>query len=104
MPKKMHTTQTAVAPASAHNWKSTPLLDQLLNRQSAIGNPQSEPWVGTSEAARLSGYSKRHIRRLCDEGFFIEGVDWKQRPARPGLDRGGYIEIRRAALKKLEGS
>jgi hypothetical protein len=60
-------------------------------------------WIGTAEAARLSGYSPRRIASLCDEGFFVEGVDWRQRPPKEGCRCGGFIRIRKAALAKLDG-
>lgn len=81
----------------------TSYAEQLLAKQSQ--NRAAGPdWIGSAEAARLSGYSPRQIRRLCDEGFFIEGEDWKQRPSKPGRNHAGRIRIRRAALKKLDGS
>lgn len=60
-------------------------------------------WVTTGVAAKLAGYSQRHIGELCEQGFFVKGKDWKQRPRRPGSRRGGRILIRHSALKKLDG-
>lgn len=74
----------------------------LVNRKSKIENSIDE-WIGTAEAVKLTGYSERTIQRLCDEGFFAPGIDWKQRPPMAGKRQGGRIFILRSALKKLEG-
>jgi hypothetical protein len=88
----------------------------LLNRKAEIANPNSpgdasgagrqpsREWLTISETSRLSGYSTRHILNLCEQGFFLEGRDWKQRLPRPGVSRGGRVYIRYSALKKLDGS
>lgn len=86
--------------------------EALLDRQSSTANPKSqltnaEPscaWISTTDAARLSGYSIRQIQNLCEQGYFIEGEEWKQRPARHGVSRGGRIFIHPAAMKKLNGN
>lgn len=82
--------------------------EKLLAKKATAAAPappafDPSAWIGTSEAARLTGYSKRSIRRLCEEGFWVEGRDWKQRPAKTGEDRGGWIRIARAALSRLDG-
>lgn len=59
-------------------------------------------WITTATAAKLTGYSRRQIHALCDHGFFIEGREWRQRPPCPGHRAGGWIWLRRSALKKLE--
>jgi len=93
---------------SPGNISLTPLAEKLIAKAAAPARPDPEPfnpkeWISTAEAARLTGYSRRHILTLCDQGFFIEGADWKQRPPRPGSDQGGRIRIRRSALSRLEG-
>lgn len=85
----------------------TPYAERLLARSNdspaaAASPPLSAEWIQTAIAAKLTGYSKRHIRALCDQGFFIEGREWKQRPPCPGRRQAGRIFIRRSALKKLE--
>jgi hypothetical protein len=105
MPKKMHITTL--------NAQVTDYARQLIAQKAAraaaaqpsplVAGP-AEDWIGTAEAATLSGYSQRRIHALCDEGFFVAGVDWKQRPPMKGFRNGGFIKLRRSALKKLEGS
>jgi len=90
-----------------HTTTLTPYALSLMARKDAAAQPaQSVPepddFISSEEFARLSGYSRRHIQTLCDEGFFVNGVDFKQRPPKPGSDQGGRIRIRKAALKKLE--
>ena len=85
----------------------TPYAERLLARSNgsvaaATSAALSREWILTAMAAKLTGYSQRHIQALCDQGFFIEGREWKQRPPCPGRRQGGYIWIRRSALKKLE--
>ena len=80
----------------------TPYAEQLLARSTAPEPPPSE-WITTTVAAKLTNYSIRWITALCDNGFFVEGQEWKQRPACPGFRKGGQIRIKRSALKKLEG-
>lgn len=84
----------------------------LLNRktQNANQNPPApadravpQTWLTTRQVSRQSGYSIRHIQNLCDQGFFLEGDDWKQRAPRPGLERRGRIFINPDSLKKLDG-
>lgn len=84
----------------------------LLNRkaQGANQNPPAaaervvpKTWLTTLQVSRQSGYSIRHIQNLCDQGFFLEGDDWKQRLPRPGVARRGRIFINPDALKKLDG-
>ena len=85
----------------------------LLNRKSADATqpahevlrdrPVPQSWLTTLQVSRRSGYSIRHIQNLCDQGFFREGEDWKQRLPRPGVSRRGRIFINPAALKKLDG-
>ncbi|HLX69148.1 MAG TPA: hypothetical protein VKV04_05920 [Verrucomicrobiae bacterium] len=84
----------------------------LLDRKSADATqptpddlpdqPIPKSWLTTRQASRRSGYSIRHIQNLCDQGFFLEGEDWKQRPSRPGISRRGHIYINPAAIKKLD--
>jgi hypothetical protein len=86
----------------------------LLNRKSENANlnspgdapvrPAPREWLTISETSRLSGYSTRHLLNLCEQGFFLEGRDWKQRQPRPGVSRGGRVYIRSSALKRLDGS
>lgn len=100
-------------PADAPGWKKpatglTPYAEQLLARSGAsqAGNSSLNPcgeWINTRAAAKLTGYSQRQIQSLCDAGFFVEGKEWKQRPATPGTTRPGRILIRQSALKKMEG-
>lgn len=53
--------------------------------------------IGTREAAKLSGYSQRHLCTLCDEGIHLQqGRDWR-RANRP---RSKYF-IRRSAIMAL---
>jgi hypothetical protein len=90
--------------------------DSLLNRKSAGASqpapapedPRARPvprsWLTTLQVSLRSGYSVRHIQSLCDNGFFREGEDWKQRPPRPGISRRGRIFINPDALKKLDWS
>ncbi len=33
-----------------------------------MGNDELFDWIPTSEAARVTGYSGDHLRRLCNEG------------------------------------
>lgn len=82
--------------------------ETLLSRKAAASGASpdenrktEEEWITTSEAARLSGYSRRHIRNLCEQGFFAEREEWKQRRPCPGSRQGGIIRIHRDALKKL---
>lgn len=89
--------------------KLTPYAEQLLARSHGAqpGAPSpalADDWITTDAAAKLTGFSRRHIYSLCDNGFFIEGKEWWQRPASPRADRAGKVLIRRAALKKLEGA
>lgn len=99
---KMHTT-----PMPAVNNYALRLIQKSESRQNPppMAGP-IEDWIGTEEFADLADYSPREIRRLCYEGFFVLNVDWKQRPPKPGAPnpQGGRIRLRRAALKKLEGS
>jgi hypothetical protein len=85
----------------------------LLNRKPATATPPTDDlrdqpipksWLTTRQASRRSGYSIRHIQTLCDQGFFREGEDWKQRPPRPGVSRRGHIYINPDAIKKLDWS
>ena len=88
--------------------------DSLLNRKPAGANqpapedprdrPVPQSWLTTLQVSRRTGYSIRHIQNLCDQGFFREGEDWKQRPPRPGVSRRGRIFINPEALKKLDWS
>lgn len=84
----------------------TPYAERLLARSNGSAVPASAAlsgeWLQTAMAAKLTGYSRRHIVALCDQGFFIEGREWKQRPPCPGMRQGGRIWIRRSALKRLE--
>jgi hypothetical protein len=85
----------------------TPYAERLLSRANGSGaaaasSVLSSEWIPTASVAKLTGYSQRHIRALCDQGFLIEGREWKQRPPCPGCRQGGRILIRRSALKKLE--
>lgn len=99
----------------------SPYAETLINRKAEIENQKraaellaaaqpsnadrqaSKDWLSTPEASRISGYSVRQIQNLCDNGFFLEGEEWKQYPPRPGIRRGGIIRIRASALKKLDG-
>lgn len=84
----------------------TPPHSRAPSQTNIAGNGQIQihpgEWITTAMAAKLTGYSRRQIHSLCDRGFFIEGLDWKQRPPCPGCRAGGRIRIRRSALKKLE--
>jgi len=87
--------------------KLTPYAEQLLARSTTVGTrppalAPSDDWISTGAAAKLSGYSRRHIYTLCDHGFFVAGRDWKQRPQCTG-PRAGIVMIRRDALQKLNG-
>jgi len=100
----MHTT---TLPAMATDY-AVRLIQKSEARHSssqpaAQNPPPAEDWITTTEAADISGYSQRRIQALCDEGFFVAGADWKQRPAMDGKRSAGRIFIRRSALKKLEG-
>ena len=79
----------------------TPYAENLI--AAAESRAVDSKWIGTAEAARKTGYSQRRIAALCDEGFFVAGVDWRQRAPKPGLRHGGRKWIRRAALSRLDG-
>jgi hypothetical protein len=78
--------------------------ESLLNRKPKIENQKfPHGWLRTAEVARRFGYSRRNIQRLCEEGFFVHGEEWRQRAPIPGIRQGGIILINPAALRKLEG-
>lgn len=56
-----------------------------------------EDEISTSEAARILGCAPDWVGRLCDQGKFIEGRDWR----RIG-ERGNY-KIKRASVIALAG-
>jgi hypothetical protein len=91
------------APEGRPPHRITPYAEQLLARTAAhVSEAPPSEWITTTMAARLTNYSVRWIRGLCDKGFFVEDQDWKQRPPCPGFRNGGQIWIKRSALKKLE--
>lgn len=99
--------QPGAATSNSPTPKLTPYAQQLLSRShgpkpGAPSRARSGDWLTTTAAAKLTGYSRRHIYTLCERGFFVEGKEWKQRPILRGMDRAGKIRIQRAALKKLE--
>ena len=91
-----------------HTTRLTPYAEHLLARSagSHAGNSSATAgaeWITTGAAAKLTGYSQRHIETLCDEGYFVEGKEWRQRRPTPGSDRGGRIFVKHSALRKMEG-
>lgn len=68
--------------------------DIIVRRDGTVQVLEDE--VGTREAARLIGCSRRHIQQMCDEGRLVEVRDWRKVFG----GRGGY-RIRRAAVMAL---
>jgi hypothetical protein len=59
---------------------------------------QADDEISTAEAARITGLSVRRIVQQCDEGFYIEGQDFR----RPGGPRGKYF-LKRASVVEKSG-
>jgi hypothetical protein len=65
----------------------------------------SDDMIGTPEAASILGLAARTVAEMCDDGRFIEGVDWfrpgEKVSEKDGKTRGKILLRREAVMKKM---
>ncbi len=102
---KRCTRAASTAPAPEVEFKPTvrfePVIVPLGNGSFEVkaGKPiieQGTDEITVKEAAGITGLSLRRIQSQCDEGFYREGVDWRQ----PGGPKGKLFLKRASVLAK----